>query len=46
MVQGVGDVTHHRRLCDSYRLGVEGRQMLAQVGHRVHSDVADGLVWS
>lgn len=44
VVEGVRDVADHSRLWDSHRLGVERGQVLAEVGHRVHGDVADGLV--
>lgn len=44
VVYSVGDVAHDGGLRDGYWLGVEGREVLAEVGHGVHSDVADGLV--
>lgn len=44
MVDGVGDVTNNSWLSDGHRLGIEGRQMLAQVSHWVHGDVANRLM--
>lgn len=44
VVYSVGDVAHNGRLRDGYRLGIEGREVLAKVGYGVHGDVADGLV--
>lgn len=44
VVYSVGDVAHDSGLRDGYWLGIEGREVLAEVGHWVHSDVADGLV--
>lgn len=40
----MGDVTNHGWLGDGHWLGVQGRKVLAQVGHWVHGDVADRLM--